>query len=126
MKSLFVAISIAIVVVFGSLLYNTHLESISSQMIEKNEGIKKQIEEENYAEASKKTRDLTEFIRDKRTVLDAVGNHEELDEIERTLMELCAFSDDSMHGEALSKCNSLDFLIRALPRNFKIKIENVL
>lgn len=126
MRSLFVALIIASVTVFGSIEYTRHLEKISAQMMEQNQEIEKDIMAENYDAASQKTKRLSDFIEEKRSLLDAVGNHQELDEIERNLAELVSFTDDHMHGEALSKCYSLEFLIRALPRNFRIKVENIL
>lgn len=95
-------------------------------MLEKNKEIETEIVTQNYESATQKTKELSEYVREKRTILDAVGNHQELDEIERNLSELAAFTEDEMHGDAISKCYSLDFLLRALPRNFKIKIENIL
>ncbi len=126
MRSLFVALIIAFITVFGSIEYTRHLENISRQMIEQNQEIEKDIMSQNYDTASEKTKQLSDFIEEKRSLLDAVGNHQELDEIERNLAELVSFTDDRMHADALSKCYSLEFLIRALPRNFKIKIENIL
>ena len=97
-----------------------------NEMIEKNKEIEKDILSDNFEEASKKSEQLSGFVREKRTLLDAVGNHQELDEIERSLSELTAFTEENRRADALSKCYSLDFLMKALPRNFKIKIENIL
>jgi len=126
MKSVIIALIIGSATVFGSIVYTNHLEKISVEMIEINKEIEKDIILENFEEASKKSEQLSGFVREKRTLLDAVGNHQELDEIERNLSELVAFTEENMRADALSKCYSLDFLIKALPRNFKIKIENIL
>lgn len=126
MKSVIVALIIGALTVFGSIGYTNHLEKISVEMIEKNKEIEKDIVSDNFEEASKKSEQLSGFVREKRTLLDAVGNHQELDEIERSLSELTAFTEENRRADALSKCYSLDFLMKALPRNFKIKIENIL
>ena len=126
MKSLIIAIIIGTATVLGSVGYTNHLEKISADMVDKNNDIRNDIMSHNYSSAANKTREFSEYVREKRTILDAVGNHQELDEIERNLSELAAFAEDEMHGDAISKCYSLDFLLRALPRNFKIKIENIL
>ena len=126
MRSLIVAIVIGTLTVMGSVSYSKHLDRISSEMMEKNREIETEILKDNYRGAAEKTKELSKYVRKKRTVLDAVGNHQELDEIERNLSELVAFSEDEMHADAMAKCYSLDFLIKALPRNFKMKIENIL
>lgn len=126
MRSLVVSIAIGIIMVAGSIFYTQHLENLSEQMLEINESIGRSIHENNFESASIKTEELHKLMDGKRMVMEATGNHEELDEIEMNLFELESYIDAKNSADAAAKCNVLEFLIEHLPKNFKLKIENIL
>ncbi len=126
MRSVIIALTIIALSVGGSIAYTSHLEKTSEKMLLKNDDITMHILEENYIEAVGETKSLIDFVRKKRALMDAVGNHQELDDIEGYLAELLAFAEEEDKKQALSRCYKLDFLIKSLPRNFKLKIENIL
>lgn len=126
MKSLIIALSIGLLTIVGSIAYTNHLESVTEQMTRENEIIAQALENERFEEANKSAKELIAFVREKRVILDAVGNHQELDDIEKNLCEMTAFTQEKNKDDSIAKCRVLSFLIESLPRNFKIKIENIL
>ncbi len=126
MRSVIVALVIIAISVGGSVIYTNHLENTANEMLLKNNIITINILNENYNDAEIEIKSLQKFVKEKRAVLDAVGNHQELDDIEGELAQLLAFTHEDDKKQALSKCYMLDFLIESLPRNFKLKLENIL
>ena len=126
MRSVIVALTIIVISVGGSIIYTNHLEDTANEMMLKNNRITINILNEKYNDAEIEIKSLKKFVREKRTVLDAVGNHQELDDIEGELAKLLAFAHEEDKNQALSKCYMLEFLIESLPRNFKLKLENIL
>ncbi len=126
MRSLIIALTIIVISVGGSLIYTNHLENTANEMMLKNNRITLNILNEKYNDAQVEIKSLKNFVKEKRAVLDAVGNHKELDDIEGYLAELLAFTHEGDKNQALSKCYKLEFLIESLPRNFKLKLENIL
>ncbi len=126
MRSVIVALTIIAISVGGSIIYTNHLENTANEMMLKNNSITVNILNEKYNDAEIEIKSLKNFVKEKRTVLDAVGNHQELDDIEGQLAELLAFTHEGDKNQALSKCYMLEFLIQSLPRNFKLKLENIL
>ncbi len=126
MRSVIVALGIIVLCVAGSLLYTTHLEATANEMLKTNNSITASVVNEEYERAVVEIKSLTSYVREKRVLLDAIGNHQELDDIEEKLSELLAYAYEKDKMHSLSKCYMLDFLIKSLPRNFKLKIENIL
>lgn len=126
MKSVVVSVIIAVIVVAGSLFYTRSLEKVSGELIEINKQISERIEAEDYSGANSEIERLSSYLDSRRAVLDAIGDHEEMDNIEMNLSELEEFAKGEKKTDALSRCRVLDFLFEHLPLNYKLKLENIL
>lgn len=126
MKSVVISVIIAAIVVAGSLVYTRSLENVSEELMSINEQVSKYIENEDYLSAESEIAHLKAYLNSRRAVLDAIGNHEEMDKIEMNLYELEEYSNGEKKTDALSKCRVLDFLFEHLPLNYKLKPENIL
>lgn len=126
MKSVVVSVIIAVIVIAGSLFYTRSLEKVSGELIEINKQVSERIEAEDYSGANSEIERLTEYLDSRRAVLDAIGNHEEMDNIEMNLSELEEYTKGEKKTDALSRCRVLNFLFEHLPLNYKLKLENIL
>lgn len=126
MKSVVISLVIAVIIVGGSLLYTNHLEKVSEDFSAINENISRLLETEEYSSASSQIEHLISYLDRKRPMLAATGNHEELDKIEMNLSELAEYAKGEKQTDALSSCRVLGFLFEHLPKNYKLKLENIL
>lgn len=126
MKSVVVSVIIAVIVVAGSLFYTRSLEKVSEELIEINKQVSERIEAEDYSGANSEIERLSAYLDSRRAVLDAIGNHEEMDNIEMNLSELEEYTKGEKKTDALSRCRVLNFLFEHLPLNYKLKLENIL
>ena len=126
MKSLIISLALAVLVVVMSTVYTGTIDKVSNQMKGINEEIAVFIENGDYDGAFQKTNDLSSYIEEKSTLMEAIGNHEELKEIELGVVELREFIRNKDKAEALSRCALLDFLFMYMPENYHLKTENIL
>ncbi len=126
MKGVWISLVIAATVIIGSVVYTNHIDNVSRELGEINDRIMTHLENENYADAKHEAGKLSEYLEKKRTVLDATGDHEELNKIEMNVSEMSGYIDGKQQFDAISKCMVLDFMFSHLPRNYKLKLENIL
>ncbi|MDD6484598.1 MAG: DUF4363 family protein [Clostridiales bacterium] len=126
MRSLIISLVLSAAIVWGSVIYTGRLERLSEEMLDINSRITECVERGDYGAAREEIYLLCAFMDKKRAAMEATGNHEELDEIEMNISELITYSEEESRADALAKCRVLDFLISHLPKNFKLKIENIL
>ena len=126
MKGVVVSLCIAVVIVAGSIFYTNHIENVSEGLVEINNAIMMFLENEDYDSAGNAAAEMTEYLDKKRTVLAATGNHEELDKIEMNISELSGYISGRQQTDAVSRCKVLDFLFEHLPKNYEMKLENIL
>ncbi|MGN1116825.1 MAG: DUF4363 family protein, partial [Candidatus Ornithomonoglobus sp.] len=84
------------------------------------------LENDDFESADTSISVLYEYIEQYEPFFSAIGNHEEIDNIEMNLAELKAYSAGRLKYDALAKSRSLSFLFGHLPKNSRIKIENIL
>ncbi len=126
MKSLIISLVIAIAIVGSSIFYQAHLNSVSKELISKNDKIEESIKKGDYIAAKNLTDDSMAYLEKQRTILAATDNHEVLDKIEMNLNELYEYIKGSQETDAMSKCSVLRFLYEHLPKNYELKLENIL
>lgn len=126
MKSVVISIIIAAIVVEGSLIYTRCLEKTSAELMTINEQVSKYLDGDDFSGAESEIEHLKAYLNSRRAVLDAIGNHEDMDKIEMSLYELEEYAKGEKKTDALSRCHVLDFLFEHLPLNYKLKPENIL
>ena len=125
MKSFIIALFLGAFLLVSSKIYIAKLESASQKLLDINASISQSIENEDFSAAADSTKKLSDELSDFETFLAALGNHQEIDNIETSLAELESFIDGKQKYDALSKTNVLTFLFEHLPKNSKLKIENI-
>lgn len=126
MKSVIVSVLIAAAIIAGSIVYTRHLENLSEEFLRINKKVTEYVDAEDYFNADAEIEHLSAYLDQKRVVLDATGNHDEIDKIKMNLSELAEYSGGQKKTEALSKCRTLDFLFEHLPMDYELKLENIL
>lgn len=126
MKSVIISAIIAAVMVAGSILYSNNLDNISAELIKINDNIGESLKKEDFESANADIEKMRDYLEKKRSMLDATGNHAEMDNIEMNIFELLEYSKEEQKADALSKNRVLGFLYKHLPVNYKLKWENIL
>ncbi len=126
MRSVIISAIIAVVMVAGSILYTNKLDNISAELIKINDNIGESLKKEDFESANADIEKMRDYLEKKRSMLDATGNHTEMDNIEMNIFELLEYSKEEQKADALSKNRVLGFLYKHLPVNYKLKWENIL
>ena len=126
MKGVIVSLFIAAAIVAGSAAYTSHTKKVSRELGEINAGVMESLEKCDYDGAAEKIEKLSGYLEEKRMVLSATGNHEELDKIEINISEMSGYTDGKQQIDAIAHCKVLDFLFEHLPKNYELKLGNIL
>lgn len=126
MKGVIISLCIAVVLVTGSIIYTNHIDNVSKELAQMNSRVAAALEDGDFGKARAETEKMEEYMEKKNTALAATGNHQELDNIEMNLSELSGYVDGGKQTDALARCNVLGFLFEHLPKNYKLKLENIL
>lgn len=126
MKSFIAAVIIAVGVICGSLFYTWKIESASDALVSENNQILALLKEESYAEALSRTERMAEYVDKKKLSLSIIMDHSELDKIELAISELAGYIEGEIKTDSLAKCSTLGIMLRHMPKNYRLKIENIL
>lgn len=126
MKSFIIAILIAVSMITGSIIYTQNLEKISDELIKHNEQLTRLLEDENYKAALQTVSYMKEYVDDKKIMLAATGDHAEVDTLEIYLSEITEYIKGEHRSDALAHSKALRTLFEHLPKNYRIKAENIL
>lgn len=126
MKSFWVAIVVAVLLIGGGILFNKNIDHVTRELAEKEEKITRLIEKESYDGAEKEIEDLKKYIDDKMIVLASVVDHKNIDEIELCVSEIEGYTKEEYKAHALTKCKKLEHLINHLPINYSVTLQNIL
>lgn len=126
MKSVVMSVILAAAVITGSVIYTNVIDGVSAEMSGINKEIAACIETDDYNTASGHISGLKELIEKKSVLLEAMGNHAEVDEIIMNVYELERYTQGENKTDALSKCAVLGFLFGHLAEEYHLKPENIL
>ena len=126
MKSFVTALVITAAIVAGSLFYSMHIDDLSQEMEKSNQEIMELLHAGDFEQAEERVQALSDFVDEKKIALATTMDHSELDRIEMNLSELRGYVEGGMKTDALARCEVLDVLFRHLPKNYKLKLENIL
>ena len=126
MKSFITSLVIAAFIVAGSIAYGMHIDNVSSELVSINERITEALEADDFDKAGEITGEVKSYFAQKRVMLGATDNHEVLDKIEINIQELVSYVEGRQKTDALSRCRVLGYLYEHLPKNYKLKFENIL
>ena len=126
MKSFITSLVIAAFIVAGSIAYGMHIDKISSELVTINARLMHAIEAEDFENAEEIADEVQSYFNKKRAMLGATDNHEVLDKIEINIQELFSYVEGRQRTDALSRCRVLGYLYEHLPKNYKLRFENIL
>ena len=126
MRGVIAALIVTAAIVGGSCVYTNKMNKISEGLTETNNSIAEKVRNEDYAAAMESIESLRRAVDENRTFLTATCNHTRVDEIEKGVSELMGFVSEGEKSEAYARCSSLGVLIRNLPRDNRISLENIL
>ncbi len=126
MKSFIAALVIAGLIVSGTIFSTHRIEMVSKKILDDNKNVVAAVKEEDYKKAKSLARNMAEYVDGKKMTMSIIMDHGDLDKIEQGIAELEGYIEGKAKFDAIAKCKFLDVLIRHLPRNYKLKIENVL
>ena len=126
MKSFIISLAIAALLLCGSFFYMMRLENISDELHEINAEITEALKNEDYKLAQDKIPELERAISDYELFCAALENHEHIDTMESTIAELKIYTEGHHQSDALAKSNVLEFLFNHLPKNSRLRLENIL
>lgn len=126
MKGVIISLCLAVAVVAGSIAYTKHMDTVSKELGEINNEVMTLLENDDFDGALGAIEKLTSYLDKKRTILAATGNHEEFDKIEMNISEMTGYTEGGHKTDALSNCKVLSFLFEHLPKNYEMKLENIL
>ena len=124
-KSFVFSLCLAALLITGSIFYNLKLEKASSGLLLTLNKITQSLENENFTSAHKQTLLLEKNVKNLEIYFASLGNHQEIDNIEMTLAEMKSYIKDNQRHDALAKAQVLNFLFYHLPKNSRLKPENI-
>ena len=126
MKSFIVSLIIGITIISATVFFTHRIETVSEKLLKDNRKLIEVLNDENFHQAITLANDMADYVDEKKLSLAIIMDHTDLDKIEMGIAELKGYIEGEIKTDALAKCNSLDVMIRHMPKNYKLKIENVL
>lgn len=126
MKSLIIAILIAATIIFGGIYATNKLSDVSVYLIEVCEQTSELIENEDFEKAEELAKKLKEGIEENYNMFAVSIDHNEIDKIEMNIDQLQVYIKEHQKADALAFGNVLLGLFEHLPKDYKLKLENIL
>ena len=126
MKSFVISIILAACIIGGGIWYAAYLEDFSDKLLEQNEEIRLLLSKEKYADAREAEEELSRAWESGKNALASTLDHGNIDDIEKSLAEIKAYTDEGAKADTLAKCEVLRIMLEHLPNSCSFKLENIL
>ncbi len=126
MKSLIIAISIAAAIIFGGIYSTKKLSDLSETLITMCEEAGEAINNDDFQTAGKMLEEIEKRVEDNYNIFAVSIDHNEIDEIEMNIYQMQVYIAQNQKADALAFGNVLLGLFEHLPKDYQLKIENVL
>lgn len=126
MKSFVTAMLIALFLVFGGVAFNNGINGVTARFLARLDEVEAAVINEDFARAAEKSSAMSAELAKSKPLLCAVINHENIDEAEECLSELCAYAESSDKEESAVQCRRLRRLLSRLPENYSVSAQNIL
>lgn len=126
MKSFVTALILALVIVVLGVMHTSKIEKLSDELLKANEKVSEAVDRDDFKEADLQIKKIRRIVEENRMILTLSMDHNEVDKIEMNVAQLEAYVEEEKREDALSFSNVLETLFIRLPKNYRLKIENVL
>lgn len=129
MKEVTISIIAIVIVVIASVITQKYLEKTSTEILDKLSELKTEVknaqENDNTNNATKISTEILEKWEETNTIWSTLIIHEELDNIELSLIELKSHIENSEFEEGLAEIEKSMFLVGHIQEKEKFKIKNI-
>ncbi|MCH5184833.1 MAG: DUF4363 family protein [Oscillospiraceae bacterium] len=126
MKSFIISMILFACLIGFSIFHSCALDKITGNIIIKNNIIAENINDGDYPAAGAKSEELKKYIDSRRTVLSATLDHGVLNKIDEYIALTDGYITQKDKIDAFVSCKSLSAFLENLPKNYKLKIDNIL
>lgn len=126
MKSLIIAILIAATIIFGGIYATNKLSDVSVYLIDICEKTSELIENEDFEKAEELAEEMKKSIEENYNMFAISIDHNEVDKIEMNIDQMQIYIKEQQKADALAFGNVLLGLFEHLPKDYKLKLENIL
>ena len=126
MKSLIIAVIIASIIVFGGVYATNKLSDVSENLIDMCEEMNESIEENDFKKADKLIEKISKYVDENYVMFATSIDHNEIDKIEMNVNQMKSYIKEKQKADALSFGNVLLGLFEHLPKDYKLKLENII
>ena len=126
MKSLIIAVIIACIIVFGGVYATNKLSDVSENLIDMCEEMNESIEENDFKKADKLIEKISKYVDENYVMFATSIDHNEIDKIEMNVNQMKSYIKEKQKADALSFGNVLLGLFEHLPKDYKLKLENII
>ena len=126
MKSFITAVLIGVFMISGCILYTNEVEDIADSLKAENKKMIAFLENDDFEGAKRAHASVESHLKDKLIMLAAIGDHEEFDRMEIYLSQVCEYIEEEHKGDALATCEALDIMFSHMPKNYRLRAENIL
>lgn len=117
---------IAALMTCGGIAFNIGIRSISDSFTAGCDKINAAAANGDFDAALEEISGLSDAVKKRKTVLAAVINHENIDEIEVCISELSGYVENGDRTETAVHCLRLRHLLEHLPENYSVTAQNIL
>lgn len=125
MKSLIIAIIISVIIIGGAIFCSRSVENLIGGLLQINQAMMEDIKKENYESASRRIDEISKTVEDNAVILSSYLDHNEVDKIELQIAQIEAYIDEEEKAMALASGNTLGMLFYRLPRDYRVRLENI-
>ncbi len=126
MKSFVTALILALIIVALGVLHTSKIEMLSAELLGVNERVFESVSQDDFKTANEGIKKIRDIVEKNRMMLTLSIDHSEVDKIEMNVAQLEAYVEEEKREDALSFLNVLETLFIRLPKNYRLKIENIL
>lgn len=126
MKSFVSSIILLAILIVSSIIHSYTIDKITANLISQNNAVTENIYNENYADALVYIDEFDSYINSKCTILSATLDHSILNKIDEYTSELKGYISEASKSDAIAISSALSTFIENIPKNYKLKIDNIL
>lgn len=125
MKSFILTVLMSVILLAGGILHTNKMKNSAEELIGYNEILTNQLQNDDFDAALSSIAELQNKLEGLESFFSTLGNHDDLDIIEQNLAELQSLTEGKQKYDALAKAYVISHLCEHLPKNLRLKTENI-